>query len=355
MTEKDMSYRALLDSLKKARLIRDDKAQSVADRLHLEMDKPAAPLFIKFLIALGAWCATIFFVAFLGFADLFKSGGGAFIGIGLPLIAVATVLMRLAKGAGIFPAQLALALNLTGHGAVLFGAAECAGEFTPVPWAMLLLYAVLYWPYNDASYRFIGALATTCLFTGWFLSERELHHFIHVLVALETAGVVLLFPNPRAALRPFAYGLALSLCATPLFVLMPDNELMTPILPSGCVIVLGLIAVFYRIAAGCGKVKSEQFIIAVLAAAFLCFSTPGIPAAAMLITLGYWQDNKGLAGMGLLFLPAYIFAYYYNLNMTLLHKSFVLMGSGAVLILLKFLIGMRPWMKNAPADENGEQ
>jgi uncharacterized membrane protein len=51
------------------------------------------------------------------------------------------------------------------------------------------------------------------------------------------------------------------------------------------------------------------------------------------MVLGYTKHDKLLLLTGIMFMPVFIFLYYYNLDISLMAKSGVLVGSGAVLFM----------------------
>ncbi|MHC4505097.1 MAG: DUF4401 domain-containing protein, partial [Planctomycetota bacterium] len=190
---------------------------------------------------------------------------------------------------------------------------------------------------------------------GWFLSATELHHCIHLLVIVEVVGAGVLFTRARLprALRPLAYGLAASLCMTATFVLIPREHLATPWWPSSVVLALGLVWLYQWIAGGPEHLRDESIVIAVVATLVLGTATPGLLgmlAALGLVALGYARDDRTLTALGLVFMPVFIVGYYYSLNTTLIMKSGVLFGSGAVLLVARAYLGTRPWAKAVPAE-----
>ena len=66
------------------------------------------------------------------------------------------------------------------------------------------------------------------------------------------------------------------------------------------------------------------------------YQTPGILAAVIVLLLGFWRNNVLLMGLATLFLLFFLSAYYYNLDIILLNKSYILMGTGVVLLALRF-------------------
>ena len=68
----------------------------------------------------------------------------------------------------------------------------------------------------------------------------------------------------------------------------------------------------------------------------------------------HFFEDRSLLVLGFLFLPVYIFVYYYSLNIDLLTKSFVLMGSGVFLIVARVFLGTRKWAKECAGNNIGE-
>ena len=86
----------------------------------------------------------------------------------------------------------------------------------------------------------------------------------------------------------------------------------------------------------------NRVVIALAAGCFLLLvpslRMPGILAALIVLVLGFWRSNRGLMGLASIFLVFYIWAYYYSLEWTLLVKSLVLLGSGGILLAVRFFI-----------------
>ncbi len=361
--ERAVTLRELLARLRAKSLFPEGDAplERIAEQLRKAQSGERMSYYVRALVAFGAWVAAVFFIAFLFAAeflswDIFSRGNksGPFFGWGLAFILSATVLRRFLTH--IFPVQLALALSMAGHLLVLAGAYIHAGEeFWSVPLAAAVLCAVLYPLYRDSTHRFLSVLLMTGTLTGWLLSEKELHHYLHLLIIAEAVGAGALFTRPRlpAALRPLAYALAVSLCQTAAFALIPEDELGTPGWPSGVAAALGLAWLYQWIAGGSGRLRKEPLLIAVAVTLALAASTPGLIVALGLVALGYARDERMLLGLGIVFLPVFIALYYYSLNVELIVKSGVLIGSGGALLLARAYLGTRPWARPVPEGVEG--
>jgi hypothetical protein len=94
-----------------------------------------------------------------------------------------------------------------------------------------------------------------------------------------------------------------------------------------------LIALIGWAAGGMEKLKTEPLLVA--SAGSVCLgvvSAPGILLSAGLMILGYAQHDRVLLVLGALLLPVFMFVYYYNLHLTLMAKSAILVASGALLL-----------------------
>jgi uncharacterized membrane protein len=81
------------------------------------------------------------------------------------------------------------------------------------------------------------------------------------------------------------------------------------------------------------KLKTEPLMLASLGAILLgIVSAPGVILSICLMVLGYAKHEKLLLLTGILLMPVFIFFYYYNLDVSLMAKSGVLVGSGVVLL-----------------------
>jgi hypothetical protein len=63
---------------------------------------------------------------------------------------------------------------------------------------------------------------------------------------------------------------------------------------------------------------------------------PGLIAALLVLILGYAAGNRILTGMALLAAAWYLGAYYYQMQVTLLEKSGVMLATGVVLLAMRF-------------------
>jgi len=82
--------------------------------------------------------------------------------------------------------------------------------------------------------------------------------------------------------------------------------------------------------------KPPLFLGLALALAVLVWlGSGGVLLALIFLLLGFSLQNRAILGLGLLLFPVFVTYYYYNLNLDLLAKAGVLIGSGLVMLLLR--------------------
>lgn len=359
MVERSLSLAEALRGPREQGLLTEDDVARIDAHLQGRWAtlETGAPWYIKLFIALGAWSAAICFLLFLAIAGLIEVEWPGLLVMGLLFIAGATVLRRMTEH--LFSVQLALAVSISGHAMILVGVYTIDYDLWPSSLAALALCGVLYPLYRDALHRFLSCLLVPALLIGWFF-DAEFHHGFHLIIFLEAAGTGLLFNSHRSPrfLRPLAYALAVSLPLTLLLVIAPDEEIDTSWWPSGVVLTLGLLWLYVRVAGGATCPRREPMIVAIVATVFLgAVSTPGVLAALGLVVLGYARRDWLLLGLGLVFFPTFLVAYYYDLDVGLLTKSGILAASGVVLLLARWYLGFRVdgWFGAAESAENVEE
>ena len=167
-----------------------------------------------------------------------------------------------------------------------------------------------------------------------FLSSAVFADFgkevLHVMILLETIGAGLIFTRlPQSIFRPLGYALAAAMLTT-LLPVTSRGEMS--VWPAALVQVCAQLWLL-NFAMSTGQ-KRVPFVLGFSAAAaglLGLFSAPGILAAIGVTVLGHLERDSILRTLGLVFLPVYLVAFYYNLDTSLLAKSGILIASGAIL------------------------
>jgi hypothetical protein len=288
--------------------------------------------------------AAIFLMWFLALIHALENG----------IVATIVGMVFLAGGIGItkaskttFLSQLSLALVFAGNSLVVYGVMSAFR--TPDISIMVITHgivcAVVYRLFPSSIYRFIGPTALAALLTAWIVYEK-IFVLMHFLIAAEMlfAGWLLLLKKRPNSLTPLVYSAAAMLPATLLFMGLTQVgawriDLRVPLWPSSIMLALGLIYLYFHLAGGWRILHDPLLILAVLSTLLLgIFTTPGILVAIGLLIIGYSFDDRFLTGFSFLFLVCFLVVFYYVLNIDLAHKSWVIAGSGVLLLIVRWLV-----------------
>ena len=212
--------------------------------------------------------------------------------------------------------------------------------------AHAVICAVVYPLYPNSIYRFLAPIALATLATAWIV-DSKIFALIHVLIAAETtlAGVLLLSKKQFISLRPLVYSSAIMLPATLLFMNLTQaakwmKHFDEPLWPSSILLAAGLIYLYLHLAGNWKRISESWLILAIVSTILLSiFTTPGVLVAVGLLVIGYAFGNHILTALSYLFLVCFLVVFYYALNMDLAHKSWVIAGSGVILLIVRWIAG----------------
>lgn len=319
--------------------INTDKQQQ-AQALLAEGKRDSSPLIIKIIMGLGAWIASVSFIAFLylAFSAFFASASALYIGI--LLIGLAFVLQHGFKSANVFKEQLVIAFMFAGKISLfLWFLYIFRGQNSQnIIFASLLgITAVSYPLFKNSADRFIGVFATLLfayLCETMFSTPLFLWQVIplRVFLALSIVGASFIFYFRKRSLYPIAYA---SLFAAVMPDILKDHghNLTALIIAAAGFFILFRLHLYRT-----GKVKSISVLSAFAALAGLVLINIYIMTGAVLILLGCNFRDLKLRSLGYLSFIWGIIYFYMNLNTSLLNKSVILMLSGAVLLAAAQLI-----------------
>jgi len=310
------------------------------------------PWFVKLLIGLGAWIAAICFVVFLSIANLITEKPPVLLAWAGAFLVGAIVLRNLTRH--VFPHQLALAMSVVGHIFAIWCAVEVSprdADLAVVAITTVSLCIFLYPLFRDSLHQFLScSLALACL-TAWIVNDA-VWPLIHVemLAKIVVIGVVFMYRPDLRVFHPLGYAMALSVPASLFMVLLPEDVLVAPWWPANVVLAIALIWLYQWAAGGWRHMRSEPLILAAVATMLLAgFTTPGILAAIGLLVLGYARGNQHLTAIGILFFPICIVVFYYEWQISLLIKSWMMAGSGAMLLAARQTMNLRSWARESIA------
>lgn len=316
-------------------------------------EETGLPFYLHILSGIGAAVTAAFLIGFLLVARVIDMGSTSGpIVWGLLLIAAGCMLalgqQRKAGTMGIsFIQQISFCLMATGKILFVFGCAKaCAPQ---VAWGAtlgaLLVAAATYGLYAVSIDRFLSVLAVLVLVFISLLTEFPFEGGATALLSalfiaqLAAAALLLTGGRVRRGLMPIAYALIASLSLEALAFASQSTSglglLRLGFNPAAINIALAvaLIALIAWAAGGLKKLDSQPLLLASLGTAALAIvSTPGILLSIGLMIFGYARHERLLLLLGGLLFPVFLSLYYYNLHLTLMEKSGLLVASGAVLL-----------------------
>jgi hypothetical protein len=352
----------LLENLKNNNSIDDTGCEKIVTFLDSNEIKPSIPWYFKILIAVGAWIAAIFFLSFLFISRIVDySSTVGFIIWGVFFIGFALVMINLLRKND-FSVQLALALSAIGHFLALVGLAGDIGRsslnfnWETVFLVSLVLCVVLYPLFRNSIHRFLSCCLVSFTSAAWVM-ELKAYDLFHVIIFIDVSIILFMLSkggNNKKNWRPLFYALAVSVLFILFIRLVPHNEIGTAWWPSNVIMVVLPLIAMIRWESIFGitwrSQMKEPLILSVLGIILLgVVSTPGILASIGVIVLGARFRDNILKVVGAVFLPVYIYMFYYSMDITLDVKSLIMGGSGLVLLGLREYLRRRPWVTGKSA------
>lgn len=289
----------------------------------------------RLLLGVSGWLAALFilFFLFMGLGSQVNNPASAIV-LGALLIAAARLLL-LARHYRVLLEQCALALVLAGDGWLLYGMLDHAAIHSVWLWAGLGVIALLiafifpHWLlrlFHSAGAAMLFAFALACL----GLQLLALPLVLLALLALIVSEAR--FIQRSALIESLLLGLGLATLALGLFELRHDAlfDLLGWFGASRLPAQLGplLTLPLWVLALRQLVIPWRPALPLMVASALI----PGVGAGSLLLVMGAYSGRRSLWSLGLLCLLGYGAAYYYQLELSLLHKSLLLLGCGALLL-----------------------
>lgn len=322
------------------------------------VDEPDSPWFIKVLLAISGWFASLFLLGFvgLGFVFVVESGVASLV-TGGAMVGGAYALLRFPKNE--FVEHLGLAVSLAGQGLIVWSFFRLNENFIEMPWLLIIaveLPLAILMP-NFVHRVFSSFWAAFAL--SLYLAAIGLPYLSCGLVLAGTAWLWLnefRFPGKARLLQSLGYGLVLTLIpigGSVLFryrsrgLFVDESWAGLWFQPWMGEVLAGAVALYVvwqllKQTERRGRMVSRratvvtQIGILILCAASL--EAPGVIVAVVIMLLGFASGNRVLLGLGIVSLLFYISSYYYLLDITLLAKAQTLLTVGVVLLLARWLM-----------------
>jgi hypothetical protein len=338
----DARVQALWQRLTQADVVSGD-APDIADD---------TPWYLAALIGVSAWIAALFFFGFFLalFDDLYRAPALAFT-MGAGCCVAAWMLLRVARGRD-FIEQFAIATSLVGQlliGMAFFEWSErpAGDDHWRLVWAGVgsvaaLMYALgrpsmhrflcgaivavsllgLCLVDDDAAKYFAIPLLAWAMFAAWWRSAGHDRLAVALPPLAWALGLVLLFSTWFVAR---AHGLFSGRIEQPRDLLLVADALVVPLLP--------LCAYWLASRQPALDARGRLFALAFATGlALLLWRAPGVSIGVTLALIGFALYRPALLAVGLLGTAAYLFDYYYHLQLTLLEKSGWLVAAGVAVL-----------------------
>ena len=317
-----------------------------------------SPWPVRVMLGIAGWVGALFLLFFAGiaFAKLFDSAQGALPAGAICCFAAYGIFRAMPRND--FAAQFGFAVSLAGQALLIVGLAKLGGDRPSS--AIFLVLAAVEAVLAVSIPNYIHRVFTTMAANFYLFIAAALVGAPALATVVAAVGVSLIWLDEvRMARRPsfwepLGYGFAIALLHVDGSSMM-GSELWRMLLSPGETpphlllwagpVVAGLVFLYviWKLRERVGVAANSAGGIVTAAAAIVVaacgLGAPGISAAILVLVLGFSNGNRVLMGLGLLAFGGYLSHFYYELSSTLLVKSMVLAGTGALLLALRWTVG----------------
>ncbi len=339
----------LEDILAQAAAIEGEAFHYDREQIDVEMEKEKASIYeglgIKILAIAGGFLACVFFLGFLAIAGLIESKGGMLI-LGVMAIGGSLGLnyatnSRMLDGAAIALYTSGLALITFGmeweSGGIVLGFMVIAvasfflmRNFLMIFFSVLLFFGSMLW--------YIGSHESVTLFYLYLLVAS----LSYTIVSLSEPGLLSSGPMLNKRFPALRTGLLFSFIVGLILTMRFDLFLynMQPHWLGWCIVMISLLAVVHYILEGLEIATGRRgLFFACLVVVMVPFLyAPAVPGALLILLLGVHTRYLTGFAAGILAFVYFISQFYYDLQLTLLVKSFILMASGSLFLAAWYII-----------------
>jgi len=341
----------LLDALETETNISRQRKEDLEKLIPWSLKYEEATLPIQILLIAGAWVSAIMFLAFLAALGLFNSSNSTvLIFLGLVLTIGAIGLDRVGglkkefQPSQLFLQQFSVVCILAGKICILIGILSILkwrAVSDPSFPLFTLLIALLTYPFFKVPLeRFLSMGAALSVVAVWVQNELPIALPFYTIILLVLSGLVYTQEKLYREGRPFLFSSILTICWICGFnqvqLSAKSNLIQFPYYALILVFLLAFAVVWIpalREEDAPGNRALSFFGGAYFLLSFI--GVPGILFALLLIFYGTRQADNLLLLPGLFLLPYSLGAYYYLLQVDLATKSYLLMGSGVLLLVLR--------------------
>lgn len=348
--------------------------------------------YVKLFIGLSAWIAALFLIAGVStFALIIMESGLVMTIVGAAILGGALVLKR-AQPRSTFWGQFAFALSLTGQAFFFGGVFQILDDFLPqleqgaaslLALIVIATQILLLFTFPNTVHRLLSvifaSLAGIVLIVNELVDQtlpddqidELLRTFPSFLLLVFALGIFCVWQNRTNFFvsrwselhSPLGYGFAMVVFVVAIVSLFFDG------LTGGKATLLWLSSIgIALLLAHLGTEIVDEFateftqprlikigiVVALGLLLIPLYNTPSVWVALLALVLGFRHNQRVLQGMASLFLLGFISFYYYSLDITLLNKSYALIGSGVLLLLTRFAGGRLFGQRSVTPQSRGE-
>ncbi len=284
---------------------------------------------VSVLLAFGVWLA--------GLAALFFVGMHNLIWWGVVFVVLAALTtwkeVKLSGARRVFLAQLSFVFSLFGKAMLAVGITQLWNLQTGGSFLLMSVIAVLSYPiFRQKMDRFLTTLAAVSVGAGWLiqtLGQAWTPWISPVIFAVSYA----IFLSEKENFQPLAW--ALLFAAFGLGLMTAFSDVMVLFGALNGVLLGAILCGFY----GWKSRQNFSLLVAILILALAYIGNMGILMGAALLALGFAQKRIYIKVVGAAVFAGALFWLYYQMQTTLLVKSYYLSATGLV------LLGVYAWLK----------
>lgn len=305
-----------------------------------------APWYVQAILGFGAWISALLMIVFVAlFLNLVVGLNEPNLGtaaIGAAMFAAGLLLQRRGRN-GAFAEQFAIALAAAGAAVAAGSIGIELDDLWPAAIAAVALTAIDVWQGRHPQQQFLLATLSVVLVIA-ALNDTDLAYRVDLAAFAVPVGVCLFLWPARRNLRPLATVLLLTM---PIDALVNDATFGLGDAPGGwgaralaalCIVALLWLRGRMRNAPGSPFALA---VVALLAAAICLILPPGGSTALVILVLAYALGDRALAIVGVLLQLYFLPRFYYDLELSLLTKSRLLMAVGFLLLMAYGIVACR--------------
>jgi len=351
MSQDKSNFQDVFTQLANENHLDSDWQQQTRDLLAREHNEQ--PWYVRIMVGFSAWLASWLLIGFMVGAAIVESEQATLM-MGVVLVVGAVIARGISDND--FMSQMALAVCLAGEGLMVYAVARISDSFEVTILSFIVLEVVLIAFYTDPVHRFLS-LASIIIALAGLLFKWEAQSFIHVIVIAGAIAFVVLVNSEQKYLAkglarlmtPIKWGVLfgqLSVLMLSTIYVLPELMKDFEFFPLPWISSVGLGLLFLYLVFRAIQAESFQLTTAAMATIYTICAlaivgasmAPGLIMALIILLLGFSRADRVLLGVAIGFFAVFLAAFFYGIEVTLLMKSVVLVATGIVLLVGRFIL-----------------